>query len=367
MARHPIPLHHCIYPSSNATSKPIVDMIGLLVANEREASSFYLDTVQGMSNPLGTEESDHHQGLARTHRLTDNSVHWFLSHSETDPGDQGNLSVYRYGGLLDDAHILRHSRPLTVAPMQQLLPINEQHPSDICFLPDVDNLDAGYLFVTEEFSGLLAIYAWDPVRLLFPLGILPLAASGMPQTRFPAKGPNFVFIDLVDGIYHLGVASDNWIGPGNNPGAVMLFSARADAVFPTCKQGEMNVSAFGASRPEMFDFPIAPSTGPSQCKLVKDSVGLWSLLVYCGDPGGDPTGPDYVDIYSVQFAPFSINPTAKRVHVVLPKGTTSFCNTGTHYVEPGGRILISSPYRWSNNEGPGTSAYVSRVDELASS
>jgi hypothetical protein len=36
-------------------------------------------------------------------------------------------------------------------------------------------------------------------------------------------------------------------------------------------------------------------------------------------------------------------------------------------VERSGRLLLSSSYRWAEDEGPGTSSYVSRVDECPSS
>ena len=56
-------------------------------------ASFYLDTVEGMSNDFwSTEGEDHHQGLARLHRLSDGSIHFFLTHSELDTGDKGSAS-----------------------------------------------------------------------------------------------------------------------------------------------------------------------------------------------------------------------------------------------------------------------------------
>ena len=53
-----------------------------------------------------------------------------LSHSEVDEGDQGILSQFRYTGPTDGEHVLETS-PLNVAPMAQLLRIDEQHPCDI--------------------------------------------------------------------------------------------------------------------------------------------------------------------------------------------------------------------------------------------
>jgi hypothetical protein len=48
------------------------------------------------------------------------------------------------------------------------------------------------------------------------------------------------------------------------------------------------------------------------------------------------------------------------VPFTLPEGGTSFTNTGTHYVDHDGRLLISSSERWSQEENGN---WESRVDE----
>jgi hypothetical protein len=84
-----------------------------------------------------------------------------LVHSDGDSG-KGILSQYRYSGPLDQEHVLETS-PLTVAPMKQLLRLDERHPSDIAFLPDVNDLDAGYLFVAKEYDKRrVTVYRWEP-------------------------------------------------------------------------------------------------------------------------------------------------------------------------------------------------------------
>ena len=138
-------LKGCIAPQSNATARPIRRELAALAANNGKCTSFYLDTVESMSNDVfSSEGEDHHQGLARTHKLSDGSIYFFLSHSEMDEGDQGSVSQYRYAGPTDEEHVLQ-TDPLTVAPMTQRLSIDEQHPSDIEFLADVNHSDAGYL------------------------------------------------------------------------------------------------------------------------------------------------------------------------------------------------------------------------------
>jgi hypothetical protein len=141
----------CQYPKSNATARPIRDELDGVAQNKDHCSSIYLDTVQDMSNPFHTEEEDHHQGLARSHKLSDGSVYFFLTHSETDEGDQGSLSSYRFGGPTERDHVLT-THPLTVAPRQQIVMLNEQHPSDLAFLPDINHLDSGYVFITQEYD-----------------------------------------------------------------------------------------------------------------------------------------------------------------------------------------------------------------------
>ncbi len=109
------------------------------------------------------------------------------------------------------------------------------------------------------------------------------------------------------------------------------------------------------------------STGASQIKLVRDCEDKWFLLAFHSDPPDDPNGTDYVDLYGVRFEPFAISYRLDKVHLTFKPGDTGFASTGTHHVEPSGRLLVSSSYRWSKNELPGGAGYVSRVDELPSS
>ena len=165
----------------------------------------------------------------------------------------------------------------------------------------------------------------------------------------------FVFLDRVDDTFYLGVASSHW-------GWVELLAARDSDLFPGCAQGRLDLGAFRSD--SLFPFPV---TGASQVKLIRDSTGSWYLLGFHGDPDGDPNGPDFADVYGVRFRPFAITPRLLSVHIFFRPGDTSFTSTGTHHVEPSGRLLLSSSYRWANDEGPGDSSYVSRVDECPSS
>ena len=360
---------NCRYPQSYATARPIRDELAGLAANASACASFYLDTVEGMSNDfLSTEGEDHHQGLARSHRLSDGSIHFFLTHSELDPGDKGSVSWYRYDGPADGEHVLE-TAPLTVAPMTQLLATDEQHPADIDFLPDVEGVDGGYLFVIEEVTEKrVAVYRWSPSEGIvlqdhvfqgFP-GVIPdqplVRADGeLYDTRF---GPDFVFVDRVGDYYYLGVASGHW-------GWGQLLRAAAADLFPFCKPGLMDVSAFVPAG--MFPWPVRQSTGASQVKLVRDSEDKWFLLAFHSDPPDNPNGTDYVDLYGVRFEPFAISYRLDTVHLTFKPGDTGFASTGTRHVEPSGRLLVSSSYRWAENELPDGAGYVSRVDELPSS
>jgi hypothetical protein len=155
--------------------------------------------------------------------------------------------------------------------------------------------------------------------------------------------------------FYLGIASEHW-------GWGQLLAARDCDLFPKCAQGSLDLAAF---RPEgMFPFPVL---GASQIKLVRDSEGEWHLLGFRGDPDGDPNGTDFADVYGVRFHPFAITPLLFSVHIIFRPGDTSFTSTGTHHVDPSGRLLLSSSYRWAEDAGPGDSSYVSRVDECPSS
>lgn len=336
-----------VYPQSFATATDIATALTSIAGNQGECTSCYLDTVESMSS--GGE--DHHQGLARTQKLSDGSIWFFLSHSHVGSGEKGNISQYRYGGRTQGDHIM-DAHPPTVAPMKQLLAIDEQHPSDIAFLPDAAGVDGGYLFVTEEYDQHgVSVYHWEPSRDLRPLGRI--------WQGFPVGGPNFLFIDLVDDVYYLGIASNNW-------GWGKLFCASPRSLFPESQPGSMQVSAFVPVAPESW-FPFPVLGGACQNKLIRDATGAWYLLAYRSVPDDDPNGTDYVDVYGVRFSPFEISYRQSSVHISFKGGDTGFANTGTHHVESSGRLLISSSYRWAEDGGPGNSGYVSRVDELPAS
>ena len=342
----------CLYPQSNQTSRTIIDELRAVAANRAQGSSFYLDTLESQSHdelPLGidTEGEDHHQGLARTHQLSDGSIFFFLSHSETDAGDKGNLMQFRYSGPTDGEHIVS-TDPLTVAPMMPLtvplthrvLETEEQHPCDMVFLRDINNADAGYLFLVEQKTHRLGIYHWVPS--------MPLEFRGYIQVdEHHPGGPNFVFLDLVGDRYYLGIAYVD----ANNVGQVKLYTAEPSALFKGCVPGVMDVSAFQPTSPDsIFPFPV--SKDASQVHLVRDVSGKFFLLAFRGDPPDKEDATDFIDIHEVEFSPFSIKPKLDSIHIFLPEGKTSFASTGTHYVDNAGRLLISSSYRWSEDEGP---------------
>ena len=347
----------CVYPQSNATGRRIEDELQGLVEHRDDVARFYLDTKEEHHNPGVTlfgqdfghsEGEDHHQGLARSHRLSDGSIWWFLTHSEMDPGDRGQLMHFRFAGPVVGNHVVE-TAPLTVAPMVGQLYLVEQHPCDICFFPDVNAADAGYLFVCEQHNTrTVAVYAWDPARPdLTRLGAID-----------PGFAPQWVFFDRIDDSYHLGIATD---------GQTARYTARADKLFADCVVGGMNVDALLPAGP--FDMP--DMEGASQVKLVRDVTGAWSLLGYRSDSDGehdDPNGDDWIDVYPVMNGPtFAIGPRSSSTHVYLRPGDTGFASDGTHHVDDAGTLLVSSSWRWSDNpDDAGDFGYVSRVDEVPS-
>lgn len=350
--------HDCIYPQSNATARPIRDELQGLVTNRNKASSFYLDTSEHESNPWWSEGEDHHQGIARTHKLRDGSIYFFLTHSETDEGDQGHLMQFRYAGPTDDNHIVQ-TNPLTVAPLQQNVLLTEEHPADLVFLQDVNNADAGYLFVTEEKTGhCVTIYYWQPATNLRRIGAIELAA--------PYNWPNYIFLDRVGDYYYLAIIATT-VADNDNRNQTekgWFYRAACNELFPGCVPGKLNPSAFKWYNPGMFDFKL---TGyfPCQVKLIRDALQKWYLLAFRSDPDDKEDGTDYIDYREIEFDPFRLG-NVQSIHIYFPAGDTSFASTGTHYVEKSGRLLVSSSYRWSKKEGPGDSAYVSRIDECPS-
>jgi hypothetical protein len=342
----------CIYPQSHATASDIFSELDGLAANRTKCTSIYLPTAPGMSE----SGEDHYQGLARTQKLSDGSVYFFLAHSDVDLlGFQGHGSLlqYRYAGPTADDHVLESSPP-TYATLEQLLLIDddapEQHPSDIAFLPDVNELDAGYLFVTEEYDNRrVTVYRWEPGH--------DLVVQARIFAGFPTGGPQFVFVDRVGDDYFLGIASQHW-------GWGQLFRAPAERLFAKCAKGSMSVVAFRSDG--MFPFPV--TEGPSQTKLIRDVNGDWFLLGFRSDPNDDEHGTDYIDVFGVRFDPFVISYKLGEVHISFRAGDTGFASTGTHHVDKAGKLLVSSSYRWDRLMNPIQAPWiVCRVDELPSS
>jgi hypothetical protein len=342
----------CIYPGSHPTARSIHEELASIAANQSKCASIYLRATENMS--LGGE--NHFQGIARTHKLSDGSIYFFLVRSDLDSGSVGNVLQYRYQGPTDQEHVLKTTPPPFVS-LQQLVLSADQHPSDITFLPEVNELDAGYLFVTEEYNNRrLTVYRWELGQNLTLHGHLFAGFPGVPSGG--QGGPQFVFLDLVGDYYYLAVASEHW-------GWGQLFRASSDRLFPKCAEGSLILDAFEPQ--EMFPFPVIG--GACQTKLVKDSSGNWFLLGYRSVPDDDPNGTDYVDVFGVRFDPFVISSKIEQVHISFPAGDTGFASTGTHYVEKTGRLLISSSYRWAENLDPPQAPvqdFICRVDELAS-
>lgn len=368
----------CIYPQSNATGKTIREELDGLVHNKNKCAAFYLDTTEHERNPFKTEGEDHHQGLARTHKLTDGAVYFFLTHSEMDPGDKGKLMQFKYTGPLDNEHIIT-TNPHTVAKCTQYLYLEEQHPCDLVFLQDLNNADAGYLFVTEQaVTHSVSVYFWEPGKDLVRIGVIELVD--------PYNNPNYIFLDRDGDYYYLGIISTKtvekvkYISQGFGIQKVIvhtgdsdrdqtekgyLYRAKCDELFPVCEKGKLSVSAFKFYAPGMFDYKLN-GYFPCQVKLVRDVTKKWYLLAFRCDPDDYETGTDYIDYREIQFDPFRLGDIIGSVHIYLLPGNTSFASTGTCYVEKTGRLLVSSSFRWSNDEGPGSSSYVSRVDECPS-
>ena len=134
----------------------------------------------------------------------------------------------------------------------------------------------------------------------------------------------------------------------------------------------MNKDAFKPLK--QFPFDIKKSDLGSQAQLIRDSAGNWYVLVYTGT-GDDGQGDDYVYVRDIKFdgdvvtlgdGPNGLPPasgeTALYKHIILPAGETSFINTGAHYVDSDGRLLIFSSERWSHDRGD-PYGYETRVDE----
>jgi hypothetical protein len=344
-----------VYPRSNALGAPLLDE---LAAFAHGCVSIFLDDSQnecggcfdgGSSCCLADiccNEEDHHQGLARTQQLSDGSIYFFLSHSGVQgPGDTGRIMQFRYGGPVDDEHVTGQG---VTAPMEQrLLLDDETHPSAITFLPDVNHFDSGYLFVAKEYDAQkVTVYYWKPGSDLQPIGDI---FAGLTK-------PSHVVIDKVGDDYYLVVFDNTY----KNGSPYRAFSAD---LFPSGTPGTMNVSAF-----QVLPYFTFKGDLGSQAQLIQDSTqsdsSLTRYLIVYNSPDDSGFGDDYVHIRSIQLGDQVTLPqeTLSPIHFFFPEGGTSFTNTGTHWVDHSGRLLISSSERWAQDEGV-PFGWESRVDE----
>jgi hypothetical protein len=360
------------FPAWHATGRQIIEDLYEIADYPSKCTSMYLDTLEQHSNddhwpPWGSEGLDHHQGIARTHRLSDGSVFFFLAHSEMDFGDKGNLMQFRYAGPVDGEHV-QATEPPVVAPLVELRETTSQHPCDMAFLPEINGVDAGYLFVAEQTpiwagggtslqivgtAGWLGVYRWSAGEAFQPWGTF-----GPDQLSGP---PNFVFLDRFADTFVLGVVPmyDGVVGH------VDVFTADAHELFPQPVPGYMNLSAFRPASGDQPDFPV--DNRACQVHTVTDVTGQHYLLAFRGEPPDTEDAEDYVDLHTITFPPLAVTPRIiEPVHITFAPGDTSFASTGTAYVEASGRLLLASSYRWAEDEGPGDSNYVSRVDECPS-
>ncbi len=100
-------------------------------------------------------------------------------------------------------------------------------------------------------------------------------------------------------------------------------------------------------------------------RYVTNATNFWNVLVY-NSPDNDGVGDDYVHVWSITLGD-TVTLTSETMvptSFFFPAGGTSFTNTGTHYVDRNGRILISSSERWAQDEGEPFD-WESRVDECA--
>ena len=359
-----------VFPQSNALAQPLADA---LAGFGNSCVSFFLDTLESQSQGTClpgtldcTEGTDHHQGLARTPKMAaDGSIYFFLSHAEvSDDDDRGNLMQFRYLGPVDNEHVAGQG---VTAPLTQILTLaDEKHPSDIDFLPDVNDQDSGYLFVAKEFglggedgpytSHKISIYYWQPHSDFLALGDID---TGLAK-------PSHILIDRISDDYYYLVVLDN------TNGIAQPYKAYYSALFPSGVQGSMNIDAFQPL--PQFSFDVKKSDLGSQVQLIRDSTGKWYVLVYTGT-GDDGQGDDYVYVRDITFdgdvvalgdgpggPPPPSGETGLYKHIILPAGETSFINTGGHYVDRDGQLLMFSSERWSHDRGD-PYGFETRVDE----
>ena len=161
----------------------------------------------------------------------------------------------------------------------------------------------------------------------------------------PSGGPNFVFADLVGDEYLLGIASNNW-------GHGYLFTAEPARLFPSAAPGQLDVSALslvpGTIRSRSPAGPASASwcatrPAPGRCsgsaatQMTRRTARTTWTSIRCPPPRWS-SGPGRPPCTSTLLPEIQASP--------VPAPTTS---------RRRGRLLVSSSYRWAEDEGPGSS------------
>jgi hypothetical protein len=345
-----------VYPQSNALVRPPLEELAAFGS----CVSFFVDDTESECGgcfddccPVDCcQQENHHQGLARTPQLSDGSIYFFVSHSEID--SHGTLLSFRWAGPVAGEHV---DGPGLTATLDERLPLmDEEHPSDIDFLPDVNHFDSGYLFVANEYDlKKVRVYYWAPQ----PIGLVEIGTIDPGLAK-----PSHILIDKVRDHYWLVVLDDTPDGSGVRHATP--FRAYYKDLFPSGSQASMDISAFQ----QLPSFTFKNDVG-SQAQLVRDANDDWYVLVYNADEDEN----DYVYVRNITFAddgtvtlgdgatgPPPPSGATDVVHFFLPAGDTGFSNTGTHYVDRDGHLIIASSERWSQSlDGP--FGYETRVDE----
>jgi hypothetical protein len=356
-----------IYPAWHATARQVFEELFAVSRHQSSCASIYLDTLESQSDSFYLEGLDHHQGLARTHLLSDGSVYFFLAHSEMGFEEHGNLMQFRYPGPFDGEHV-QTTDPLVVAPLVQLLETTSQHPCDMAFLPEINGADAGYLFVAEQTPIWAGTHRASRRGRYLLARCLPMVCRrgfrivGHRRARPAVRAPQLRVSRPLR--RHLPAR----VVPQYHTDVVHVFTAATHDLFPQPVPGFMNLNAFQPLPEQPFAFPV--DNRACQVHIVLDVTGQHFLLALRSDPPDDENADDYVDVHALTYSldqtpPFEITSRLDpAIQLNFPPGDTSFASTGTAYVEASGRLLVASSYRWAE-EGPGDN-YVSRVDECPS-
>lgn len=255
---------------------PISDAVDAL---NNQCTTFYADTQSDHS----FEISDHHQSAEFSHTWPDGSKTLFISHSEMDSNDQGQILSFHAPASMFSNDLIDQQRELKLVEKHY---IDEQHPSGMAWLPSPIDAHHGVLVIASEENGELLFKHSD--------------ASGKittTQTFVPNDVANITDVWAFEKDQQLWLIVHDM-----NHGRGAAYQANIDELFTSDHQLDLTALHFNNHYQSPDETGCNKSLGQN-AQVVRDSNNDWYVVhtysdgLFCGINSGDIK----IKAYSINF------------------------------------------------------------------